>query len=306
MNNWKPSIYMFLSAFFYSLQYLDIKSISDYFGIWLITFFRGATSLIISLACLCISYKFDPELNILGKRKKLLLIRGFLGGLSIICSFLAVKNLNLSIATVILSTGPILTGIMSCYFKKDSWTRLNTFSLLICFSGLLIISIKGFKDQITNFFIGFFSGILSSLFTAMVNITINEIKDENTFTITLYSMSACIILTIPGLIYEITKENIFINNSVNRVLNNNVNRVFNITQLCLSGIFSFSAQYLKTRAIQISENLGIIILRYFDVVFCLLWDLFILKSKLYLYDYIGIALIFFGCFLNSIDNINLC
>jgi drug/metabolite transporter (DMT)-like permease len=288
MKTWKPSIMMITSAFCYSLQYLDVKSISPYFGIWMITFFRGVCSLLLSLSGMLISRHLHPEFQILGNKKKLLLVRGIFGGLSIICSFLAVKNLNLSIATVIVSTGPIFTGLMSCICKKNNWTTINTISLIICFSGLLIICYKGFKDRIANFFIGFVAALSSAIFSALVNITINEIKDENTFIITFYAMSVCILLTFPGMVYETLTHNYFDNST----------SLLKI-QLCFTGIASFSAQYLKTRSIQISDNLGVIIFRYFDVIFCLVWDVFILDSKLYVYDYVGITLILLGCCVNT-------
>jgi len=279
---------MMTSAFCYSLQYLDVKSISPYFGIWMITFFRGVCSLLLSLSGMLISRHLDPEFQMLGNKKKLLLVRGIFGGLSIICSFLAVKNLNLSIATVIVSTGPIFTGLMSCICKKNNWATINTISLIICFSGLLIICTKGFKDRIANFFIGFIAALSSAIFSALVNITINEIKDENTFIITFYAMSACILLTFPGMVYETLTHNYFDHSTFLLKI-----------QLCFTGIASFSAQYLKTRSIQISDSLGVIIFRYFDVIFCLVWDVFILNSKLYVYDYVGITLILLGCCVNT-------
>jgi len=288
MKDWKPSIMMITSAFCYSLQYLDVKSISPYFGIWMITFFRGLCSLLLSLSGILISYKSNPDMHILGNKKKLLLVRGLFGALSIICSFFAVKNLNLSIATVIVSTGPIFTGLMSCICKKNNWTTINTISLVICFSGLLIICFKGFKERITNFFIGFVAALLSAVFSALVNITIGEIKDEDTFIITFYAMSACILLTFPGMIYEALTHNYFDHSTPLKTI-----------QLCFTGVASFSAQYLKTRSIQISDNLGVVIFRYFDVIFCLLWDVFILNSKLYVYDYVGITLILLGCCINT-------
>jgi drug/metabolite transporter (DMT)-like permease len=279
---------MITSAFCYSLQYLDVKSISPYFGIWMITFFRGICSLLLSITGIFICYLLDQKIQMLGNKKKLLVVRGLFGGISIICSFLAVKNLNLSIATVIVSTSPIFTGLMSCIFKKNNWTTINTISLVICFSGLLIICFKGFKDSMKNFFIGFVASLLSAIFTALVNITIDEIKDENTFTITFYAMSACTVLTFPGMIYETLTHNYFDHSTPLKT-----------TQLCFTGIISFSAQYLKTRSIQISDNLGVIIFRYFDVIFCIIWDVFILDSKLYVYDYIGITLILLGCCVNT-------
>lgn len=69
MKNWKPSLMMITSAFCYSLQYLDVKSISRYFGIWMITFFRGICSLLLSLIGILVCYLFNQKIQILGNKK---------------------------------------------------------------------------------------------------------------------------------------------------------------------------------------------------------------------------------------------
>jgi drug/metabolite transporter (DMT)-like permease len=290
MKKWIPSCYMMIAAFFYSLQYLDVKTISSYYGIWMIAFSRGITSLFLCVVSLAIQKKrvSSNHFEIFGKKKKSLLARGILGGLAISSSFLAIKYLNLSIATVIISTSPILTCIMSYFFQQTNWTKWDTLTVFICFTGLVIISIKGFTQQVKNFRIGFLAAICSSFFTALVNITIHDIKDENTLTITLYSMGSCSLITLPGLFYEsLDKDFVFDAN-------------IHIFQLCLAGVLSFSAQFLKTKSIQLSENLGIIVLRYLDIIFCILWDIFLLGSTIDIYNGIGIICIFTGCCLKII------
>ena len=291
MKKWIPSCYMMIAAFFYSLQYLDVKTISSYYGIWMIAFSRGITSLFLCVVSLWIQKKrvASNHFEIFGKKKKSLLTRGILGGLAISSSFLAIKYLNLSIATVIISTSPILTCIMSYFFQQANWTKWDTLSVFICFTGLVIISIKGFTQQVKNFRIGFMAAICSSFFTALVNITIHDIKDENTLTITLYSMGSCSLITLPGLLYELLDKDFVFDANIH------------ILQLCLTGILSFSAQFLKTKSIQLSENLGIIVLRYLDIIFCILWDiLFVPNSSIDIYNGIGIICIFTGCCLKII------
>lgn len=277
MNRLAPSSYMALAAFFYSLQYLDVKTMSGAVGIWMIILTRGLGSLL--LAVLFLLYARPP--NPLGEKKRLLMIRGVLGGATISLSFLAVKNLNLSIATVIVSTSPILTGLMSC----SAWTRTDLVSTAICFTGLVILSIQGFMEDIPHFWVGFIAALGSSFLSALVNITIRDIRDENTLVITLYAMGACVVMTAPPAIHEIVVNGLPILDAAHA------------TRLCLTGAASFSAQWLKTRSIQLSENLSVVVLRYLDVFFCLLWDLFILHSHIPFYHYIGITLIFFGCLL---------
>ena len=275
--NPSPSSYMALAAFFYSLQYLDVKTMSGTVGIWTIILTRGLGSLILTLFFILYTRPISP----FGEKKRLLLIRGVLGGATISLSFLAVKNLNLSVATVIVSTSPILTGLMSC----STWTRTDLVSTAICFTGLVILSIQGITEEVHHFWIGFIAALGSSFLSALVNITIRDIRDENTLVITLYAMSACVLMTTPAAIHEVVVNGLPILDAVHA------------TQLCLTGVASFSAQWLKTRSIQLSETLSVVVLRYLDVLFCLAWDLLLLHSYIPFYHYIGITLIFFGCLL---------
>jgi len=271
---------MIASAFFYSLQYLDIKTISSLYGISTITFFRGFVGML--LCCLGLQCK-----NFWGEKKKLLLLRGIFGALSIIGSFLSVKNLNLSIATVLLSTAPVFTGMMACYLK-NSWNIKNWFSLMFCLLGILFITVPGWKENNKHILIGFCSGLASSFFTALVNVTIQEIKEENTFTITLYSMTACSLMILPTTLME-------------TILYHKAFSTYplHLVQLFGSGFLSFLAQYFKIKAIVKAENVSVVIYRYFDIFFSLLWDVFLFQTILTLYDYLGIIFILTGGFIHS-------
>jgi drug/metabolite transporter (DMT)-like permease len=259
----------------------------------MITFFRGLTSCLICIIILIFQNKCCYRDNFIdkyfGNKKKLLLVRGILGGLTTSCSFFAVKYLNLSIATVIISTAPIITGIMSYCLQNCSrkeWTFRDTISALISFSGLVVISIKKVSEKNTNFFLGFIAALSSAVFSALVNITIHDIKDENTVVITLYSMSFCSLITLPGLIVEFYHKN--------AIHNKPLSMWWNI-QLFSTGLISFSAQSLKTLSIQISNDLGVIVFKYLDIVFCLLWDVFILQTRIDIFDYVGVFCILLGC-----------
>lgn len=279
-----PYLTMGISSFFYSLQYLDVKTTSPFFDIWLIIFVRGITSFLICLFLLMI---LSPS-NIFGNQKKLLFIRGIYGTLTIVFSFLSIKYLNLSIATVLSSTGPIFTGIFTC-FSKGIWTWKDSISVFLCFIGIIMICIQGFFEKSRNFWIGIFCGLLSSIFSALVNVTISSIKEENAFTITMYSMGLCSLQSLPLMIINFDFDQIFSQDK------------FRIIQLFCTGISSLIAQYLKTLSIQNSENLGVIVLRYLDTIFCIFWDIFILHSSIHWNNYLGIGFILLGCGINIIS-----
>ena len=75
-----------------------------------------------------------------------------------------------------------------------------------------------------------------------------------------------------------------------------------LTKIDLFGnsIIFFLGQYLKTLALQITNNVNIIVLRYLDTIFTIALDIVLLHSKLHLNQIIGIFLILFGCIINYI------
>ena len=84
------------ASFFFSLMTLCVKNIDKRIPIYELVLFRSLLSLIITL--LIINIK---KINPWGKNKPLLILRGFLGTLALVCIFYAIRNMPLSISTVI-------------------------------------------------------------------------------------------------------------------------------------------------------------------------------------------------------------
>jgi len=283
---------MILSCLFYSLQYLDVKVCGSFYGPWTITFFRGLSGLISAISFIKVMKIFNINISYLGKPeyKKKLIIRGLIGGSSLICAFIALHYLNMSIAIVLTSTSPIWTGVLSYFFHKQKWKQIDTIASIIGIGGVILISYYGF-DSINNI-IGFILALLAAILQAGVNITIYDIKDESTAVISLYSMIACLILSFPGFLYEQS-------NKIKPIIFK-LSSIKELSQLTLTGILSFIAQCFRTYSIQLSEGLGIIVLRNLTILFSLFWDTVLLHSKIHYINIIGIILIIIGCFINKI------
>lgn len=269
---------MILSAFFYSLQYLDVKSSGKHFGAFTIAFYRSLVGFFIALG-ICLLY-IKP---VIGYQTQKLSLRGLLGGLTVIFAFYSVLNLSLPVSTVITSTSPVWTALLSFVLGRKNWNIADTVSLILCFSGIISITFTHFKDPSKNFILGVLSGFISAFLQGTVNIIIKDIKDESTYVITMYSMFGCLVLSLPGLIME-----------------NNTPKMAGVPSLCSTGVISFLAQMLKTKAIQLSNSLGVIILRYCDVIFSIVWDHVIYKNTLSTLETVGIILIIVGCLLSVV------
>jgi drug/metabolite transporter (DMT)-like permease len=268
-----PIILMILSAFLYSLMYLDVKLISTQYNPWTVIFFRGTSGFITGLL-IALFFQIKP---LFGMKTKQLLLRGILGGAAISLSFLSLSYLSLSIGTTIVSTSPLWTAFFSAFVKRKVWHRIDTVATILCLIGLGIITSFNYNDRKLIYIL---LALLSAILQGGVNVMIDEIKDENTIIISLFAMFGSINVSITGFIYEQVKTPLIYSN--------------HIWQLCLTGFLSLGAQALKTKSIQLSDGLGVIILRYLDVPFSMIWDTLFLQTKLTLSDYICIAFIMCG------------
>ena len=84
------------ASFFFSLMTLCVKNIDKRIPIYELVLFRSLLSLMITLFIINLKNK-----NPWGKNRPLLILRGALGTLALVCIFYAIRNMPLSISTVI-------------------------------------------------------------------------------------------------------------------------------------------------------------------------------------------------------------
>ncbi|WP_293269040.1 DMT family transporter [Neptunomonas sp.] len=127
--------YMLLSALGFALMAACVKAVSAY-GIPVLEIVAAR-----ALVSLVISY-FDihrKKISVWGNNRLLLLARGVVGTLALICVFFAVTTLPLTEATFLQYTYPAFTAVIALFFLKE---RINL-STIVCISlsliGLMII-----------------------------------------------------------------------------------------------------------------------------------------------------------------------
>ena len=277
-----PSASMMTSAFFYSLQYLDVRTMTNVYPIWTIVFFRGASGVLSTLILMCICRPTIVTSWALHRR-------GLLGGLSIVCSFHALRYLNLSIATSILSLSPLWTGVFNQCHRRQEWRMIDTVGSLLCIMGMLVLSYPGFHEKSPHFEIGFVAAMLSTLFTAGVNVTLYDIREEHPLMLTLHSMVYCLMMGICGFAWEMSMTS----SSSSLVLS------LQLLQLTTTGALSVLSQVFKNYAIQNASGLGVVVWRYLDIPFSVVWDMVLLHNHPSPMVWIGIVIIGIGCLLRA-------
>ena len=164
---------LLFASFFFSLMTLCVKSIDKRIPIYELVFFRSLLSLMITLFIIKLK-----NINPLGKNRPLLILRGVLGTLALVCIFYSIRNMPLSISTVIQYTYPIFISIFACIFINETITRNIFFSLIIGWIGILVIlnpsQLSNIEVEIENVTISI--AFLGAIFTALAYVTVKKLS----------------------------------------------------------------------------------------------------------------------------------
>ncbi len=184
-----------LASFFFSLMTLCVKNIDERIPIYELVFFRSLLSLMITLSIINLK-----NINPLGNNKPLLILRGVLGTLALICIFHAIRNMPLSISTVIQYTYPIFISIFAGIFIKEKITFNIVFALIFGWLGILIIlnptQLSIINIEIENISVSI--AFLGSIFTSLAYITVRKLSfSENIYVIIEYFPLVSLITLLP-------------------------------------------------------------------------------------------------------------
>ncbi|KGG04410.1 Integral membrane protein [Prochlorococcus marinus str. MIT 9321] len=172
------------ASFFFSLMTLCVKNIDNRIPIYELVFFRSLLSLIITLFIINLK-----NINPLGNNRLLLILRGVLGTIALLCIFHAIRNMPLSISTVIQYTYPIFISIFAGIFISEKITRNLFFALIFGWVGILVIlnptQLLKINVEIGTFSI--FIAFLGSICTALAYVSVKKLSyTENVYVIIEY------------------------------------------------------------------------------------------------------------------------
>jgi len=184
-----------LASFFFSLMTVCVKNIDDRIPIYELVFFRSLLSLCITLFIIKIK-KISPW----GNNKPLLIIRGLLGTSALICIFYAIRNMPLSISTVIQYTYPIFISIFAGIFIDEKLTRNLVFALIIGWLGILVIlnptQLSNINTEIENIWVSI--AFIGSICTALAYVTVKKLAfTENIYVIIEYFPLVSLVTLLP-------------------------------------------------------------------------------------------------------------
>ena len=161
------------ASFFFSLMTLCVKNIDKRIPIYELVFFRSLLSLMITLFIINLK-----NINPLGNNRPLLILRGVLGTLALVCIFYAIRNMPLSISTVIQYTYPIFISIFAGMLIKEKITFNIAFALIIGWIGILVIlnpsQLSNINVEIEN--IAILIAFVGAICTALAYVTVKKLS----------------------------------------------------------------------------------------------------------------------------------
>ena len=183
-NNSLNKFKLVIASLFFSLMTVCVKKIDDRIPIYELVFFRSLLSLIITSFIIQ-----NKNISPWGNNKPLLILRGCLGTIALLCIFYSIKKMPLSLSTVIQYTYPIFISIFAGIFINEKLTKNIIIALFLGWLGVLIIldpkQLSNLNIEIEKLYvvIAFFGAIS----TGLAYVTVRKLSySENIYIIILY------------------------------------------------------------------------------------------------------------------------
>src|SRR5210317_996061 len=263
---------MLLSTLSFAFMNALVKYLIDYSTFQLV-FFRSLGSLGITFAILK-----SQKISVWGNQKRLLLYRGLVGVISMILFFWGVHYISLGSAVTLRYVSPIFAGLLAVIFLREVIKPLQWLFFLMEFAGVFLI--KSYDPSGSNF--GVFLVLLAAFFSAIVYILISKIgKGDHPVVVVHYFM---LIATLVG--------------AVNCLFSWKTPNYEDLLLLSSLGLFGFFGQLFMTKAFQNAEAHMVAPFKYVEVLFTLVFGVFVLGETYDFYHLLGTFFVIFGLVLN--------
>lgn len=266
--------FMLISTLAFACMNGIVKQLT-HIGAFQIVFFRSVSSLFFTFGFL-----LKHNIPILGNNRKLLILRGLVGVTSMALFFMSTKYLPIGTAVSLRYMAPIFAAIFAVLLLKERVRPVQWLFFSVAFAGVIVL--KGFDAQLDGY--GLILIFISAIFSGLVYVVISKIgKGDHPVVIVNYFM---VISTIVGGVLAI-------NNWINPI---------GMEWLLLFGlgVFGYFGQVFMTKAFQIASTNQVAPLKYLEVIFTVLFGVFIFGEVYSLWSLLGIAMIIVALILNAL------
>lgn len=231
-----------------------------------IVFFRALGSLMITFI-----YLKKQRINQWGNQKQLLIYRGIVGVTSMILFFWGVHYISVGSAVTLRYIAPLFAGLLAVIYLKEAIKPLQWLFFISAFFGVYLI--KNYDASGSNF--GVFLVLLAAFFSAVVYILISKIgnKDHPVVVVHYFMLIATLVGGVGSLFFWRSPS------------------LYELILLLSLGIFGFFGQLYMTKAFQNAEAHMVAPFKYVEVIFTMLFGVFILHENYELLHIVGTFLV---------------
>lgn len=213
-----------------------------------VVFFRSAINFVLIL---CIHFCRKRRGPLLGRNRKLLVLRGVLGAVALNFWFFALSKIPVADVMLIFLAAPIFVLPLAYLWLKERVTRRQILMIPVVIAGVLLV----IKPGLGVINIGGLAALGCALFAAGSHVTIRRLAGEDAHTVVLYFAAFATIsaapLMVPGFVWP---------------------GVPVLWALLAIGVLSVAAQMLMTTAYHYDSAGRVVMINYLGVVFAGVWD----------------------------------
>ena len=279
-NNSINKVNLIFASLFFSLMTLCVKKIDNRIPIYELVFFRSLLSL--SITSLIINKR---NLNPWGKNKPLLILRGLLGTIALVCIFYSIRNMPLNISTVIQYTYPIFISIFAATIINEKITKKIIIASVIGWIGILIIlnpyQLSSLNIEIEKLTI--IIAFLGAISTSLAYITVKKLSLTEDIYIIIKYFPLISVITLSPFVF------------LNWVTPNTIDMIWIIG----IGLFTQAGQTFLTIGIKKLPTSQAATINYLQVFFGSLWGVFFFNELININFIIGSILVLLGTIIST-------
>lgn len=271
----KAVAYILISGLFFAAMNVLVKALPGY-STYEVILFRAAVSLIISY----ISIR-KRGLNPFGNEKKLLILRGLFGFISLSLFFLTLQKMPLASAVSMQYLAPIFTAVLAIYINKQHTAPFTWLFYCVSFSGVLFI--KGFDPRIDNWMLlaGIGSAFLSGAAYNMIRLTGK--KDDPYVIVFYFPLVTFPLALVPAILNWKTPT-----------------ELTDWLLLIGVGVTTQFGQVFMTKAFQDAKLSGVAIFQYIGLIYAIILGITFFGETFDWKAYLGMGLVVAGAVANAI------
>ncbi|WP_271274332.1 DMT family transporter [Aliamphritea hakodatensis] len=274
--------YMLLSALSFSMMAVCVKAVSLY-GIPVLEIVAARSLVSLVLSYIDIKRK---RISIWGNNKVLLLARGGVGALSLICVYYAVITLPLAEATVLQYTYPVFTALIALWVLKENIQLASIYCFIISISGLAVMVSPdiGFDSTERLSLFSIVVALIGAFGSAVAYVIVRALSRSDDVSVIIIYFP---LIAFPLSVLMLGDDFIFPD-------------IESAALLILVGIFTQIGQFGLTKAMSVEKAGKVVAYSYIQVVFAVLFGWWVFSETPTLWTVLGGAMVILGALVNTL------